>query len=72
MKKSKSMDAALVAYKTDNESEVSYIAKTYKIPIRYVRIAMVTVGKNGKPSRSRKMIYAELRRMGYIIPTKRY
>lgn len=66
------MDAALVATVQNNQSEVTYIAKRFKIPIATVRLAMKTVGKNGKPSRSRKMIYAELRKMGYVIPTKRY
>jgi hypothetical protein len=69
-KKSKKMDALLVAAKESHESEVKYIAKKYHVPIGKVREAMKLAGKNGKPSRSRAKIYAQLRLMGYPIKTK--
>jgi hypothetical protein len=69
-KKSKKMDALLVAAKEHHESEVKYIAKHYKIHMAEVRKAMRLAGKNGKPSRSRKNIYAQLRLMGYPIKTR--
>jgi len=71
-KKSKKMEPKLVSTVENHESEVKNIAKTYKIPIKEVRVAMKAVGKNGKPGRSRKMIYAKLREMGFPIKTKKY
>ena len=65
-------DPKLVAAKEHHESEVKYIAKHYHIPIAVVRSAMLSVGKKGKPSRSRKMIYAALRLMNYVIETKTF
>ena len=67
----KNMDAALVAAKENHESEVKYISKRYKIPIKAVREAMKATGKNGKPCRSRKVIYAYLRNAGWEIKTKK-
>lgn len=67
---SKSMDQKLVAAKEDQEREVRYIAKAYKIPIGVVRKVMYAKGKNGKPARSRKVIYAGLRELGYTIKTR--
>jgi len=72
MKKAQKMERKLVSHVENNEAEVKSIASNHKIPISQVRIAMVTVGKNGKPSRSRKLIYAELRKMGHVIKTKKY
>jgi len=65
-------DPKLVASVESHEGEVRYIAKTYKIPIKEVRLAMKASGKNGKPGRSRKMIYAKLHEMGWVIKTKKY
>lgn len=69
-KKPQKQDPKLVAAKDDDESEVKYIAARYKIPISKVRQAMKAVGKNGKPSRSRRVIYIKLREMGYTIKTR--
>jgi len=67
MKKAQKMERKLVSY-----VEAESIASNHKIPISQVRIAMVTVGKDGKACRSRKMIYAELRKIGHVIKTKKY
>lgn len=45
-------------------SELSYIAKKYKIPVGKVRSAAKSAG------RSRRKVYAALREMGYTIKTK--
>lgn len=68
----KNQDAKLVAFKQAHQREVKYIHNTYYIPMEVVRAAMMAVGKNGKPSRSRKLIYRQLRLMGFVIKTKRY
>lgn len=70
VKKREKMDSYEVAAKQSHESEVKYIAHRYHIPIKEVRKAMLAVGKNGKPCRSRWKIYAELRAMGYEIKTR--
>ena len=70
VKKSHKQDPKLVAAKDDQGSEVKYIAKHYKIPIKDVRKAMLAIGKGGKPCRSRRRIYQELRAMGYEIKTR--
>jgi len=64
-------DPKLVAAKQSNESEVKYIAAKYKIPVGIVRKTMKEVSGTGKPCRSRVMIYAGLRALGYIIPQKK-
>jgi hypothetical protein len=70
-KKGKSQDAKLVAAKQNHESEVKYIAKTYKIPIAVVRKTMKDKAKKkGGYCRSRKVIYAALREQGYEIKTR--
>ena len=40
--------------------EVYSIQNKYKIPTKYIRAAMKVAGKGGKPTTSRKMIYAKL------------
>lgn len=60
--KSKKMDKKLVARL--DPSEINYIAKTYKIPVKDVRKAAKDAG------RSRKKVYAKLREMGYTIKTR--
>lgn len=70
MSKSKKMDSKLVAAKQSKEGEVVYIAKHYKIPITVVRRVMILTGNNGKPARSRTVIYAGLRALGYVIKTR--
>jgi len=67
----KKQDPKLVAAKESHESEVKYISKTYKIPIKVVRQTMKDCGKNGNPARSRKVIYAALRLKGFVITTKK-
>ncbi len=72
-KKHPKMEPKLVSSKENHESEVKYIARRYKIPIKNVREAMLVVGKNYKPGRSREAIYDKLKEMGYIKksePTK--
>lgn len=66
VKKTEKMDPKLVA-----QVEAAYIARTYKIPIAVVRSTMKEIGKNGKPCRSRKLIYAALRLKHYVIEPKR-
>ena len=65
VKKHKKMEPLLVA-----ADEYSYIAKTYKIPIKIVRATAKEISKTNKPSRSRRMIYAALRFKGYVINVK--
>lgn len=60
-------DRDRVAAKEHEESEVKYIAKTYKIPMKVVRATMAEIGKNGKPAVMRDDIYAALRLKGYEI-----
>lgn len=62
-KKSPKVDRKLVA--SLDPSEISYIAKTYKVPVKDVR-------KAAKNTRSRKKVYAALRAMGYTIKTKSF
>lgn len=64
------MDKKLVAAKQSHEGEVIYIAKRFGIPLPIVRKVMREKGKNGKPSRSRKVIYAGLRELGYEIKVR--
>lgn len=63
-KKSRKMDPKLVASK--QASEVSYIAKRAKAPIKVVREVVKKVG------RSRVKVYAALRDLGYVIKTRTY
>jgi len=72
VKKSQKMDPKLVASKDKNESEVKYISKAFKIPVGVVRSAMKLAGKNGTPTRSRKVIYKYLRGLNFVIKTKKY
>lgn len=67
MPKTKRPNQDLLEVAKKQKHEPKYIASTYKIPIADVRIAMATANKNGKPSKSRKMIYKKLREMGYVI-----
>ena len=62
------VDKQLVA--RTQEHEIDYIAGKYGIPKVYVYEAIREAGKDGKPSRSRKMIYYKLREIGYVINTK--
>lgn len=71
MKKNQKQDPKLIAMTENEGSEAKYVAKQYKIPIKVVRETMYEVGKNGKPGRSRKMIYAALRVKGYVIEVKK-
>lgn len=64
-------DPKLVASKENHESEVKYIAKTFKIPIAVVRKAMKDTGVNGQPCRSRAHIYGWLRALGWEIKTRK-
>lgn len=67
-KKPLKMDKFLVASKEETENEVKYIAKTYKVRIGDVRLAIKKANLNGKPCRSRSKIYAYLRTyMGYAM-----
>lgn len=59
------MDPKLVA-----KDEAYYISKTYKIPIKTVRLAKATANKGLKPSRSRARIYAQLVAMKWMVVTK--
>lgn len=61
-KKHPKMDSKLVA--TKQKQEIDYIAKRYKIPVKYVRKAVKKIG------RSRRLVYAELRSQGWTINTK--
>lgn len=65
--KTKRPNQDLLEVAAKQKHEPTYIAKTFKIPIADVRLAMKTANKNGKPSKSRKMIYKKLREMGYVI-----
>ena len=65
MPKNQKQDPKLVAAKDNNESEIHYIAKTYKIPVGVVRKARKQKGT------SRRAIYAALRLLGYVIITKK-
>ena len=56
------MDPKLVAAK--QKSEVSYIAKRFKIKVAVVRDVCKEVG------RSRAKVYARLRELGYFVPTR--
>lgn len=69
-KKHPKMDRKLVAAVEDHEHEVKSIASNYKIPIKVVRATMLEVGKKGKPARSRRVVYAALRKKGYTINTR--
>lgn len=62
----KKMDSVLVAQKENHESEIKYIASTYKVPIKVVRKVCKEQG------RSRKKVYAALRLLGYVIKTRRF
>ncbi len=64
-------DPKLVAAKEDNEREVKHICSRFKIPIAAVRKVMMDTGKDGRPCRSRKIIYAALRKEGYVINVKK-
>lgn len=64
------MDPKLVATKTQ-PSEVSYIAKKFKIPVAAVRKAIADLRAAGKGYRSRASIYAKLREAGFPIPEKK-
>lgn len=59
------MDPKLAASK--QRQEIKYIAKRFKCPIGIVRQTMLEQGKNGKPARSRRVIYAALRAKGYEV-----
>ncbi len=67
----KQMDPKLVAVKEASQGEMRYIASTYKIPIKYVRLAASVANKGDKPSRSRARIYKKLREMGFVIELKK-
>lgn len=68
--KGHTQDPKLVAFSSDDQAEVKYIASRYKIPIAVVRATMAEIGKKGKPARSRFKIYAALRLKNYVIPTR--
>lgn len=59
----KKQDPKLVAAK--QKHEISYISKRHKIPMAVVAAATKKVG------RSRAKVYAELRKQGYTIKTKK-
>ena len=63
-KKSPKQDPKLIAAK--QKSEINYISKTFKIPVKVVREVVKKVG------RSRVKVYKALREMGYVIKTKKY
>ncbi len=62
-------DRKLVAY--NQAHEIKYISSKFDVPKDVVKKAMIDCGKNSKPSRSRKVIYAALRQIGYEIITKK-
>lgn len=62
------MDKKLVASQQDQQ-EVYYISKTYRIPVKSVRRAIATANKSGKPCRSRAKIYDKLKEMGWLVIT---
>lgn len=64
IKKKRRQDPKLVAAK--QKSEINYIAKTFKIPVKVVREVVKHIG------RSRVKVYVELRLQGYNIPTRKY
>lgn len=70
-------DPKEVASKQAHGREKKYISTKWKIPLAIVEVAMMAVGKNNKPSRSRALIYAELRSKkyndgkGYDIPQRK-
>jgi len=53
------MDKSLVA--SEQQWEVTYISYKFQIPIKDVKAARKIAG------RSRKKVYQELRKMGYVI-----
>ena len=61
----KKMDPKLVAEK--QQHEVAYISKKFKITSKNLKAIMLQIGKNGKPCRSRKVIYAKLRSLGFTV-----
>ncbi len=67
---SKKLDHKLVAFEQRDNDEVKYIARKYNIPLAVVKQVIKYNGKKGKPARSRVKIYALLRILGYVIPTR--
>ncbi|MES2428264.1 MAG: hypothetical protein V4560_14890 [Bacteroidota bacterium] len=70
VKKNKKMDGKLIAAKQNDESEVKYVARKYRIPIKIVRATMLEIKGNGKAARSRDAIYEALKLKGYDTPVK--
>lgn len=75
IKKSKNNDAKSVASK--ESWETSYICSVFKdkdgkqLKVSVLRTVMLNLGKNGKPSRSRRNIYVGLRAMGFVYSPKK-
>jgi hypothetical protein len=61
------MDPKLVASVENSGSELKYIAKRYKVPMKALRAILLEIGQNGKPEHSRKEIYTELEKRGYRV-----
>ena len=75
VKKSKNNDAKSVASK--ESWEIRYICSVFKgadgkhLKSAVLKSVMANLGKNGKPSRSRRNIYVGLRAMGYVYSPKK-
>lgn len=75
VKKVKNNDAKSVASK--ESWEISYICSVFKgadgkhLKSAVLKSVMANLGKNGKPSRSRRNIYVGLRAMGYVYSQKK-
>ena len=75
VKKSKNNDAKSVASK--ESWEISYICSVFKdvdgrhLKSSVLKSVMANLGKNGKPSRSRRNIYVGLIAMGYVYFPKK-
>lgn len=74
-KKAKNNDAKSVSSKETWETK--YICSVFKdkdgkqLKSGVLRTVMVNLGKNGKPSRSRRNIYVGLRAMGFVYFPKK-
>jgi hypothetical protein len=57
-------DRALVA--SSSYSELKVVCVRYNIGVKTLRAILLEIGQNGKPEHSRKEIYAELEKRGYV------
>lgn len=65
------MDPKLVASSPKQKYEIKSIGHKYKIPLDVIRGVIKKLKEEGKGFRSRKIIYARLRELGYTIETKK-